>query len=61
MFEMAAGLYFAGTNHESRSALPGAPVVQDEKSSTTRLRSRLATLLHRAAWRIEPPQSLFGP
>ncbi len=44
-------------NNDSRSALPGAPVVQARPAGRlrlTRLRGWIATALHRAAWSIEP-------
>lgn len=48
----AAGQYLA------HSALPTAPRVTDEKMTISQawraLRERLATLLHRIAWAIEP-------
>jgi hypothetical protein len=43
---------------DSRSALPGAPVVDDDggrrPARLASARARLATTLHRLAWAIEP-------
>lgn len=51
-------------NSDARSALPDAPVLATEqrkpRAQNTRLvgfRGRLATVLHRAAWRLEPAPS----
>jgi hypothetical protein len=46
-------------DHKVRSALPHAPVVAERCAGGTRgrlsdLRGRLASVLHRAAWAIEP-------
>jgi hypothetical protein len=54
-------------NHEARSALPDAPVVAPRRAGRTRrglgrLKGRLASILHRAAWAIEPePRTASGP
>jgi hypothetical protein len=53
-------------NQESRSALPGAPVVPARRTGRTRtglsaLKAWLASRLHQAAWAIEPePPTLTG-
>ena len=53
-------------NHESRSALPGAPVVLGRPAGRTSARSSalkgwIANSLHQAAWAIEPqPTTLTG-
>lgn len=49
-------------NNDSRSALPGAPVVPARPARRlrlARLRGWLATALHRVAWGIEPKVPAF--
>jgi hypothetical protein len=54
-------------NNDSRSALPNAPVVAARPAGRTRrmlarLQGWLATVLHQAAWTIEPqPQTVAEP
>lgn len=54
-----ASLVINTMNHEGRSALPDAPVVAPPRTGRTRrrlthLRGWLASVLHQAAWAIEP-------
>jgi hypothetical protein len=56
---IAFALIIPSNLSESRSALPGAPVVDDGSTRHARLalvRARLATVLHRVAWAIEPKE-----
>jgi hypothetical protein len=65
-FSLIAYTLLNDVNQESRSALPGAPVVLGRHTGRTRIRlsalkGRLASLLHQAAWAIEPqPSTLTG-
>jgi hypothetical protein len=58
-FSLAMLAYIgARKNDEARSALPDAPVVMPRdggvRGRVDRLRGRVASFLHRAAWAIEP-------
>jgi hypothetical protein len=51
--------FLGAVNIEARSALPCAPVIEAKGAKWKRrevdhLRGRLANLLHRAAWALEP-------
>ena len=64
---MMACVLINATNQEARSALPDAPVVAERRAGharrrLARLRGWLASLLHQAAWAIEPdPLTLNDP
>ncbi|MGK3958533.1 hypothetical protein ACLKOZ_20350 [Arthrobacter sp. R4] len=59
MNEMMAFMLFSGLDQEPRSALPHAPVFISTRKTTAeaRMRSQIATILHKAAWRIEPTRA----
>jgi hypothetical protein len=56
---MMALVVINSMEHEARSALPNAPVVEERRAGSTpgrwvRLQGWLAGVLHHAAWAIEP-------
>ena len=55
-------LFLAGTDDSATSALPNAPrvhpVAKTELSRWSVMRGRMASMLHRLAWAIEPDSRL---
>lgn len=63
---MMACLVINTLNHEARSALPNAPIVTERPARhahrrMARLQGWLASVLHRAAWAIEPDPLAVTP